>query len=144
MTTNASHQQKPSAPAASDPRQPPVGSSRPHPWEMGVHPVTTLRFILALARDPRISWVRKLLYAGPIIVLLIAVLLPESIVAVGVAALLPLVGPLVDIPADAALDWFLLGLAAYALLGILPDAIVRQHHAWLFHPKRKARRGALS
>jgi hypothetical protein len=107
---------------------------------MVIHPVTTLRFIQALARDPRISRVRKLLYVGPLVVLLVAVLLPESIVAVGVAALLPLVGPLIDVPADAALDWFLLGLAAYALLGILPQSIVREHHAWLFHPTRKTSR----
>lgn len=127
-------------PASSDQRQPPVGSSRPHPWEMVAHPMTTLRFMQALARDPRISRVRKLLYMGPLLVLLIAVLLPESIVAVGVAALLPVVGPLVDVPADAALDWFLLGLAAYALLGVLPERIVREHHAWLFHPARKTPR----
>ncbi|HLJ81008.1 MAG TPA: hypothetical protein VKT52_05940 [Ktedonobacterales bacterium] len=124
---------------ASD-RQPPVGNSRPHPWEMVIHPVTTIRFMAALARDPRISRVRKLLYVGPMMVLLVALLLPESIVAVGVAVFLPLIGPLVNVPADAALDWFVFGLAAYALLGILPQGIVREHHAWLFHPTRKARR----
>jgi hypothetical protein len=105
---------------------------------MALHPMTSLRFIGALRRDPRISWIRKALYIGPIIVLLIGLVLPESIVAVVIAALLPFVGPLVNLPADAALDWFAIGIAAYALLGILPKRIVREHHARLFHPLRAA------
>jgi hypothetical protein len=103
---------------------------------MALHPMKSLRFMSALRRDPRISWIRKALYIGPIIVLLIGLVLPESIVAVVIAALLPFVGPLVNLPADAALDWFAIGIAAYALLGILPKRIVREHHARLFHPLR--------
>ncbi len=73
-----------------------------------------------------------------------AVLLPEGIVATAVAVVVPLVvplvgplvGPLVNLPTDAAIDWVLLGLAAYALLGIFPAAVVREHHVGLFHPTR--------
>jgi hypothetical protein len=101
-----------------------------------LHPVHTVRFMQALGRDPRISWVRKLLYLGPLLLLLVAVLLPEGIIAVAIAALVPLVGPLVNLPADAALDWVLLGLAAYALLRVFPEHIVREHHAQLFHHGR--------
>jgi hypothetical protein len=100
------------------------------------HPIQTVRFMDALRRDPRVSGVQKLLYVGPLLALLIALLLPEGIVAVGVALLVPLVGPLVNVPADGVLDWFALGLAAYALLGILPSRIVAEHHARLFHPRR--------
>jgi hypothetical protein len=106
---------------------------------MVAHPVKTMRFINALRRDGRISWMRKLLYIGPVLILLIALLLPEGIVAAGVALLLPLAGPLVNVPADAALDWFALGLAAYGLLGILPKRIVAEQHARLFHAPRLAR-----
>jgi hypothetical protein len=49
------------------------------------------------------------------------------------------VGPVANLPADAALDWAFLGIAAYALLGILPHAIVSEHHAQLFHPRRVPR-----
>jgi hypothetical protein len=113
-----------------------TGSARPHPWELVLHPAHTVRFIQALGRDPRISWVRKVLYLAPLLLLLVAVLLPEGIIAAAVAALVPLVGPLVNLPADAALDWVLLGLAAYALLGIFPEQIMREHHAQLFHHAR--------
>jgi hypothetical protein len=135
MTSLAPQRSMPPSPLASD-QHPPEDGSRPHPWEMVWHPITTVRFMNALRRDPRISRVRKLLYVGPILVLLVALLLPESIVAAGVALLLPLVGPLVNLPVDAALDWFVIGLAAYGLLGVLPRRIVREHHARLFHPRR--------
>ena len=118
---------------------PPVKSSRPHPWEMIVHPFKTVGFINDLARDRHISWIRKALYVAPIILLIAALLLPESVLAAVVAAALPVVGPLADLPADAVVDWAFVGLAAYALLGILPQAIVSEHHAERFHPKRLAR-----
>jgi len=118
---------------------PPVKSSRPHPWEMIIHPFKTVGFINDLARDRHISWIRKALYVAPIILLIVALLLPESVLAALVAAALPVVGPLADLPADAVVDWAFVGLAAYALLGILPQAIVSQHHAERFHPKRLAR-----
>jgi hypothetical protein len=137
MTSLAPQRSMPQGPVVSN-QHPPDDGSRPHPWEMVLHPITTLRFMNALRRDPRISHVRKLLYVGPILVLLVAFLLPESVVAAGVALLLPLVGPLVNLPVDAALDWFAIGLAAYALLGVLPRRIVREHHARLFHPTRVA------
>jgi hypothetical protein len=135
MTSLAPQRSMPQGPVVSN-QHPPDDGSRPHPWEMVLHPITTLRFMNALRRDPRISHVRKLLYIGPILVLLVAFLLPESVVAAGVALLLPLVGPLVNLPVDAALDWFAIGLAAYAFLGVLPRRIVREHHARLFHATR--------
>jgi hypothetical protein len=106
---------------------------------MVIHPFKTMRFVNALRKDHRISWLRKLLYVGPMLLLLGALLLPESVLAALVAAVLPVVGPLANIPADAAIDWAFIGVAAYALLGILPRAIVSEHHAQLFHPGRIAR-----
>jgi hypothetical protein len=103
---------------------------------MVLHPIKMVRFVNSLWRDPRISWVRKLLYLVPLLVLLVAVLLPEGIVATVLAGLVPILGPLVNVPADAAIDWVVLGLAAYALLGIFPKQIVRELHARLFHPTR--------
>jgi hypothetical protein len=118
---------------------PPVKSTSPHPWEMVLHPFKTLRFVNDLRTDSRISWLRKLLYVGPLVLLLGALLLPESILAAAVAIALPVVGPIANLPADAAIDWAFLGIAAYALLGILPHTIVAEHHAELFHPGRLAR-----
>ena len=118
--------------------EPPEDGVRPPPWEMVRHPFKTMRFMNALRRDSRISWTRKLLYLGPCLILLIALLLPEGVVAAGVALLVPVVGPLVNVPADAVFDWFALGLVAYALLGILPHHIVAEQHVRLFHLPRPA------
>src|SRR5258708_13739598 len=96
--------------AAPSDRRLPAGSSRPHPWELVLHPIKAAHFIAALAGDPRISGLRKLLFIGPLLILLIAVLLPEGIVAGAVSSGLPVVAPLANLPADAALDWFLLAI----------------------------------
>ena len=82
---------------------------------------------------------RKLLYVVPILLLVGALLLPESILAAGVSLALPVVGPIIDLPADGIVDWAFIGLAAYALLGILPSAIVREQHARIFHQGRMTR-----
>ncbi len=116
-----------------------VKSSRPHVWELALHPIKGIRFIIALATDRRISWARKALYVLPLLVLLAALIAPESIIGVITAALLPIVGPIINIPADAVVDWALIGLSAYALLAVLPPTIVSEHHAELFHPKRVER-----
>ena len=116
-----------------------VQSSRPHPWELALHPVKGVRFVGSLAADRRINMFVKIAYVGVLIVLLIAMLAPEGLLAVLLAAVLPFIGPAVNIPADAVVDWLALGLAAYGLLGIFPRAIVSEHHARLFHPGRVAR-----
>ena len=77
-----------------------------------------------------------LFYLAPLLVLLVAALPPEGIVATVLASLVPVLGPLVNAPADSTIDWVVLGLAAYALLGIFPKQIVRELRARLFHPTR--------
>ena len=109
------------------------GDPRPNPAEMMAHPVKTVRFVNALRRDRRISWVRKALYVAPIVLLLIALLVPEGVVAAALAVVLPFVGPAVDLPADAVVDWLFIGLAAYGLLAILPRVIVAEQHQRIFH-----------
>ncbi len=135
--------QRPTAPIV-PPLTSPVSSARPHPWEMVEHPLKTVRFVNDLRQDPHISLVRKLLYLVPMLLLLLAVLLPEGIIAALLAAVLPLVGPAINLPADAVIDWAFVGIAAYALLGIFPHAVVAEHHAQVFHPKRVARQQRLS
>ena len=121
------------------PRPATTTTTRPHVWELLLHPLKTLRFVGALARDPRVSLLRKTLYLLVVGVLLVALLIPEGLVAALVAALLPVVGPIVAIPADATVDWLFLGTIAYALLALFPAYIVREHHARIFHPRRRRR-----
>jgi len=116
-----------------------VGSSRPHLWELALHPIRGVRFVSALTTDRRIAFVSKLLYVAGLALLLVALLIPEGILATLVAVLLPVVGPAINLPADGLVDWAVVGLAAYGLLTLFPRAIVSEHHARLFHPGRVAR-----
>src|SRR5258708_23107902 len=129
----------PSRAGRSGTQVPPVSTPRPHPWELLFHPFKTLRFVNALRRDPRIPFLRKLLYVGPIAALLLALLMPEGIVAAAVSVLLPVIGPAISLPADAAVDWLGLSVAAYGLLGALPRAILAEHPPRIFHPRRRPR-----
>lgn len=117
---------------------PAKGDPRPNPAEMMAHPVKTARFVNALRRDRRISWIRKALYVAPIVLLFVALLVPEGVVAAALAVVLPFVGPAVDLPADAVVDWLFIGLAAYGLLAVLPRVIVAEHHQRIFHAGRAA------
>ena len=127
--------------AAPAPRPPATAttttSAYPHVWEFVLHPLKSLRFVGALARDSRISALRKLAFVAVVSALIGALLVPDGLIAVVVATLLPLVGPVIALPADATLDWLLIGAVAYALLGLFPAHIVREHHARIYHPRRK-------
>jgi hypothetical protein len=118
--------------------QPPPApkTARPHVWEFVLHPLKALRFVGALARDPRISALRKIAFVAVVGALLGALLVPDGAIALLVATLLPVVGPVVALPADATVDWLFLGTVAYALLGLFPAYVVREHHARVFHPRR--------
>ena len=116
-----------------------VKSARPHPWELALHPIKGMRFIGTLATDRRINIFVKVAYVGALALLLLAMLAPEGLLAVLVSAALPFIGPAINLPADAVVDWVVVGLAAYGLLALFPKAIVSEHHARLFHPKRVAR-----
>jgi hypothetical protein len=145
MTTRSTDQPvhpdaaRPVVPPVMSPATSPVSSARPHLWEMVEHPVKTLRFVNDLRQDRRISLVRKLLYLVPMLLLLLAVLLPEGIIAALIAVALPVIGPAINLPTDAVIDWVFLGIAAYALLGIFPRSVVAEHHAQRFHPGRIAK-----
>ena len=119
--------------------RPATTTTRPHVWELILHPLKALRFVGALARDSRVSPLAKALYLFVVGVLLIALLVPEGIVAALLAALLPVVGPIVAVPVDATVDWLFLGTIAYALLALFPAHIVREQHARIFHPRRGRR-----
>jgi hypothetical protein len=75
--------------------------------------------------------------------LVLAVLLPEGLIAALIAVALPLVGPAINLPTDAVINWAFASIAAYALLSIFPRAIVAERHAQLFHPGWTARQQRL-
>jgi hypothetical protein len=117
-------------------------TARPHVWEFVLHPFKALRFVGALARDPRISALRKVLFVAVVGALVGALLVPDGVIAVLVGTLLPVVGPVVALPADATVDWLFIGTVAYALLALFPAYIVLEHHTRIFHPRRTRRQGS--
>jgi len=110
-----------------------TATARPKPWDLLLHIPRTFRLVGALMRDPRVAFIRKLFFFGSIGVLLVALLLPEALVATLFTGVLPLVGPLLNIPPDAGLDWLALGTASFALLRVFPSEIVSEHFTRIFH-----------
>jgi hypothetical protein len=110
---------------------------RPNAGELLQHPFKTFYMIAALLVDRRVSFVRKLLFAGPIALLILAVILPETLLAGLVGLILPLIGLVLDAPINAALDWIGVALISYALLRVFPANIVAEYHARIFHRSRR-------
>jgi hypothetical protein len=115
----------------------PLHAVRLNAAELLMHPFKTFYLITALLVDPRVSLVRKALFVIPIALLILAVLLPESLLAGLVGLILPLVGLALDAPINAALDWIGVALVSYALLRVFPAKIVAEYHARLFHRSRR-------
>ncbi len=109
---------------------------RPGVFEMLTHFGRTLRLAGALLRDGRVSFLRKLVFIVPLLAVLVALLAPETAIAGVMSAILPVVGPAVDIPADAALDWISLGLLGFGLMRVFPLAILDEHYQRIFHQAR--------
>jgi hypothetical protein len=106
---------------------------RPGIFEMLTHFGRALRLAGALLRDRRVSFLRKLVFIVPLVVMLIALLAPETAIAGFVGAVLPVVGPAVDIPADAAIDWLSLGLLSFGLMRVFPLPVLDEHYQRIFH-----------
>jgi uncharacterized membrane protein YwaF len=94
----------------------------------------TAALITAIMKDVRVHWLPKLFFFAALGALLLALLFPESIVDIsGVFA--PVVGwafDAVGIPAEATLDWAVLGVAAFNLLKLFPRDVVGEHYDRLF------------
>lgn len=111
----------------------PLHADHPHVSELLLHPVKALKFVGGLLTDRRVSVFRKLVFVVPVLGLLVALLLPESLVAALAGTVLPVVGALISLPIGATLDWTVLAAVALLLLHIFPASIVREYHARLFH-----------
>jgi hypothetical protein len=114
----------------------PVAHRRPQALELLTHPGKTVRLITALFRDPHVSLIRKLLFVLPLLLLFVALLVPDTLIGGLVSAVVPVVGPLVGIPGDAALDWIALGVAGIGLLHLFPTMILNGQYQRIFHSKR--------
>jgi hypothetical protein len=106
--------------------------ARPNPFQLLFHVGKTARLAGALLADPRITIFRKLLFIGSLLVLALALIAPDTIGALVSEFIIPVVGPVIDIPADAALDWVAIAVAAYNLLRVFPEEVVSMHYQRIF------------
>jgi hypothetical protein len=118
-------------PTSMIPAPQPQTQANPNPFQLLFHVGKTTRLAGALLADPRVSIFRKILFVGSLIILILALLAPETIGEL-VSSLLPLI-PFAELPADAALDWVAIAVAAYNLLRVFPDEVVVEHYNRLFH-----------
>lgn len=113
----------------------PIPYQRPQMLELLTHPSKTVRFIATLYRDSHVSLVSKLLFVIPLLLLFAALLVPDTLFEGVVSAVLPVVGPIMGIPADAALDWVTIGVVGFGLLHVFPAVILDEHYRRIFHRK---------
>jgi hypothetical protein len=89
----------------------------------------------ALLKDRRIPVIRKLLFFGSILFLLVLLLFPD-LFAEGVLSLaLPLVGTALGVPIDAGFDWVVFAIAVVSLLRVFPVEMVSEHYKRIFHKR---------
>lgn len=101
---------------------------RPTLGDVIFHLPRAVRLIGALLRDRRVGIIRKAVFVVVIGSLALALLIPETLFGAVVGTLLPLIGLLLNLPPDAVLDWFVLGIASFELLRVFPRRIVAEHY----------------
>ena len=106
---------------------------QPRRRDLVFHFFKTLRLVGTILWDRRVPLLRKGVFVGGIVLLLVLLLFPEVIGdgATLLAALFPLLG--VEIPAEGTLDWLAFALASFSLLSVFPKEIVGEHYERLFH-----------
>lgn len=99
--------------------------------KMLFHVRKTVQLVQAVLSDGRVPALRKVLFLWAVALLFVALLVPDAGSALA-SLLLPVVGPLIDLPVDAGLDWSVAIVLAPWLLRLLPADIVREHQAAIF------------
>lgn len=104
------------------------------PTSLLFHLGKTSALVTAIMQDARVHWLPKVFFFGALGALLLALLFPESIADLG-GVFTPVIGWAFDaigIPAEATLDWAVLGVAAFNLLKLFPKEIVGEHYDSIF------------
>jgi len=103
---------------------------QPKRTDLIFHLFKTGKLVAAVLGDRRVSIIRKVAYLGSIGLLLAILLFPEALAEV--ATLITIVFPVLEIPADATLDWVVFAFATFSLLKLFPKEIVGEHYDRLF------------
>lgn len=104
-------------------------------FTMLLHARKTIQLVQAVLADRRVPALRKGLFLWTLALLLGLLLIPDAGSALA-SLLIPVLGPLVDLPVDAAFDWSVAIALAPWLLRLLPADIIAEHQAEIFGPRR--------
>lgn len=105
---------------------------QPRKRDLLFHSIKITKLVGAILKDRRVSIVRKGAYLGIVGLLLGALIFPEMFadVVTLISPLLPL--EVLEIPADATVDWVAFVVATFSLLKLFPKEIVGEHYDRLF------------
>src|SRR5262249_43563021 len=97
--------------------------------------IKTFKMILAFLKDRRIPVIRKKIFFGSILFLLVLLFFPDLFGEVVLSFVLPLVGTVLGIPIDAGFDWVVFAIAVVSLLRVFPAEMVSEHYKRIFHKR---------
>ena len=113
--------------------QMPEKLARPSGFALLIHLIKTLKLIGALLKDRRVPFVRKILFFGSILFLLVLLLFPDIFGEVFLSFVMPVVGTILGVPVDAGFDWVVFAIAVVGLLRVFPPEMVSEHYQRIFH-----------
>jgi len=105
---------------------------QPRRRDVFLHGVKTFRLLGALVRERRIPIVRKVLFLGSIVALLLILIFPDIIDSTILGTILPLIGAVLGVPIDAGMDWIAFSMVIVSLLRIFPAELVSEHYRNIF------------
>jgi hypothetical protein len=106
--------------------------ARPSRFALFFHGIKTFKLIGALLKDRRIPLVRKVLFFGSVLFVLVLLLFPDAFGELFLSAILPIVGTVLGVPIDAGFDWFAFALVVVGLLKVFPAELVSEHYRRIF------------
>jgi hypothetical protein len=101
----------------------------------------TLSLVKSVFQDARVHWMPKIVFSLSLIVLLVALFVPEIFAEiVGAFSVIGLPLDLLGIPVDGTIDWIVAAVAAFNLLRLFPSQVVDEHYDRIFskHDKNAA------
>src|SRR5258708_27487068 len=107
--------------------------SNPNQFALLLHIRKTFALVGAVLADPRGPRVSKAAFVTAIGALVLALVGADGASAL-VEGLLPIVGPVLGLPAVAAFDWITLSVPSFRLFKLFPADILGGHYERLFRP----------
>lgn len=106
--------------------------ARPGRFDIFLHAIKTFKLIGGLLTDRRIPFLRKIVFLGAIVFLLLILVFPDVFNEFFLSTVFPLVGTVLGVPIDAGFDWIAFSFVIVSLLRIFPADIMAEHYKQVF------------